>query len=417
MKPSLLPFWPSLLFWAITPVWAGSAWESVLPPSAPVLRWLDDNPQVRAANAGVDLAKAQSQRLQAGPHEWMLKAGLQRRTSEGSPDRLREQDWAIERAVRWPDKKAQDDKLGALLQSESQAAREDARHESARALLSDWFEQLKARANAQRLNAQWGLADQQLAGVRLRVQAGEVAQLDLLAAQADQARTQALASQAQNRLQVLQRQWPERYPDLAPPQLQALPVPDLPEGDADLWAQRIMAHNHELEWVQLRAETAQAQAQRQQQERRADPLLGVRSANERSGTERVLGVYVSWPLGGNLRQAQAAAAQAEAEQARQHLTLTERALRVKALDVASAAFDQFTAWQQLHQASEQTRRSADLQWRAYTLGETSLADVLQARRLAHEDAQAAENAQLDALYSHARLVLDAHLLWAEDAKR
>ena len=38
--------------------------------------------------------------------------------------------------------------------------------------------------------------------------------------------------------------------------------------------------------------------------------------------------------------------------------------------MASAAFDQYTAWQQLQSASEQTRRSADLQWRAYTLGET-----------------------------------------------
>ena len=114
------------------------------------------------------------------------------------------------------------------------------------------------------------------------------------------------------------------------------------------------------------------------------------------------------------RQAQATIAQAEAEQARQRPTLTERELRVKAQDIASAAFDTQTTWQQLQNTSAQTRRSAALQWRAYTLGESSLADVLQARRLAQEDAQAAENAQLAALNNQARLQLDAYCLWSED---
>ena len=391
-----------------------AAFEAALPPAQQVQRWLDSHPQVRAAQAGIDLATAHAQRLQAGPHEWTLKAGLQQRSAEGSTERLREHELAIERGLRWPHKKAQDNKLGELLQSESQAALEDARHETARSLLLDWFELLKARATTQRLNAQLALAEQQLAGVRQRVQAGEVAQLDLLAAQAEQARTQALASQATHRWQVLQRQWTIRYPELAAPDTASLPSPQPPDTDARTWAERIMAHNHELALAQWRAETAQAQALRQQQERWVDPLLGVRNAHERNGAERVWGVYISLPIGGSARQAQATIAQAEAEQARQRLTLTERELRIKAQEVASAAFDTQTTWQQLQHASAQTRRSSELQWRAYTLGETSLADVLQARRLAQEDAQAAENAQLDALYSQARLQLDAHRLWSED---
>ncbi|WP_090142820.1 TolC family protein [Limnohabitans sp. DM1] len=390
------------------------AWRAALPPAEQVQRWLANHPQVRAAQAGIELATAQAQRLQAGPHEWTLKAGLQQRSAEGSVASLREHDLAIERGLRWPHKKAQDHQLGELLQSESQAARQDARHETSRGLLLDWFELLKARATAQRLNAQLALAEQQLAGVRQRVKAGEVAQLDLLAAQAEQARTQALASQASHRGQVLQRQWLTRYPELAAPDTAALPSPQPPDDDAPTWVDRIMDHNHELALAQLRAQTAQAHAERQQQERRADPLLGVRNANERNGAERVWGVYISLPIGGSARQAQAAIAQAEAEQARQRLTLTEREVRSKAQQVASTAFDTQTTWQQLQHASAQTRRSADLQWRAYTLGESSLADVLQARRLAQEDAQAAENAQLDALYSQARLQLDAHRLWPED---
>ena len=51
---------------------------------------------------------------------------------------------------------------------------------------------------------------------------------------------------------------------------------------------------------------------------------------------------------------------------------------------------------------------------AYELGEVTLAEALNTRRQAHDAALLAESAQVDALAAHARLLLDAHLLWSVD---
>jgi outer membrane protein TolC len=66
---------------------------------------------------------------------------------------------------------------------------------------------------------------------------------------------------------------------------------------------------------------------------------------------------------------------------------------------------------QLQRAQRQIERSAQLQARAYTLGESPLADLLLARRNALEAQLAADSAALDEMQSHARLLLDSHSLW------
>ena len=50
----------------------------------------------------------------------------------------------------------------------------------------------------------------------------------------------------------------------------------------------------------------------------------------------------------------------------------------------------------------------------YELAEVSLAEALNTRRQAHDAALLARSAQIDALAAHARLLLDAHLLWSLD---
>jgi outer membrane protein TolC len=51
---------------------------------------------------------------------------------------------------------------------------------------------------------------------------------------------------------------------------------------------------------------------------------------------------------------------------------------------------------------------------AYELGEVSLVEALNTRRQALDAVLLAESAQIDALAAHARLLLDAHLLWSAD---
>ncbi|MCE1250546.1 MAG: TolC family protein, partial [Comamonadaceae bacterium] len=133
--------------------------------------------------------------------------------------------------------------------------------------------------------------------------------------------------------------------------------------------------------------------------------------------ERVVGLYLSLPLGSAGREADAHAAQAQADMAAQAL---EQVRQRVALDAQQRAHEAVNSLQQLaqqRQALAQLQESATLQERAYALGETPLMELLQAQRSALEARQLADSAALDALQAQARLQLDAHLLWAPPQHR
>jgi hypothetical protein len=71
-------------------------------------------------------------------------------------------------------------------------------------------------------------------------------------------------------------------------------------------------------------------------------------------------------------------------------------------------------WQTMQQIRLQSAQQATTMMSAYRLGEATLSDALNTRRLALDAALAAESAQIDALAAHARLHLDAHMIWAFD---
>lgn len=386
----------------------------LLPPAAGVVQVLTQLPQVRAADANMAAAQAHSQRLRAGPYEWSLKGALQRRR-DTTGARFVEQELGLETTVRWPGKAAADLQLGELGVGAAKLARGDAWHEAARSLLNDWFDALREARNADVLAGQARLASEQLEVVQKRVKAGEAARLEVLAAQAEQARAEAGAAQARTRADALARTLARRYPGLPAPALQAGEGPVEPgpvPATAQEWVTRILADNHELELAEALAQQARQRAERSALDQRGDPTLGVRATRESGGQEQVLGVYASLPLGGAGRQADLAVALAEADRAQQQLAQTRQSVEVEAWRAATAAFDSRATWQRLEAAREHTQRSAELQARAYRLGESSLAEVLQARRGALEAALVAETARLEALQSHARLLLDTHQLWA-----
>jgi outer membrane protein TolC len=62
-----------------------------------------------------------------------------------------------------------------------------------------------------------------------------------------------------------------------------------------------------------------------------------------------------------------------------------------------SAVQSHAAWQRLEAVHTLSQRSATLQTRAYSLGESTLNDTLQARRLALESRLAAETARLEAV--------------------
>ncbi|HNZ89731.1 MAG TPA: TolC family protein [Acidovorax sp.] len=390
----------------------------MLPPTATVMQVLSQLPQVRAASAGVPLAQARSQRLEAGPHDWVARTAANRRSERAGPS-FSEAEVALETGVRWPGKVAADRKLGEAEITLGELALADAWHEAARGLLAAWFDALRDMRHATVLKAQAQLAQQQLGTTERRVQAEEAAQLELLAAQAEAARIEALAAraqgQAQLRLQALQR----LYPGLPTPVDLATAAP--PAADADTapiaawdtahWTAQILADNHELELAQAKAQQARLQAQRTALEQRGDPTVGLRASRERGGQERVLGVYLSVPLGHAGRRADAQAALAQAEMAEQELAHQRARIEAEAWRTAAEVEQARQTRVQLQRAQAQIARSAVLQSRAYALGESPLADLLLARRNALEAQLAADGAVLDEMQSHAKLLLDAHQLW------
>jgi hypothetical protein len=81
-----------------------------------------------------------------------------------------------------------------------------------------------------------------------------------------------------------------------------------------------------------------------------------------------------------------------------------------------AATNAFDVWRQAQAAAASMGRNAAMVSKAYSAGEAGLSEVLVARRQAVEATLAARLAQADARESNARLLLDAHQLWAfEDA--
>ena len=393
----------------------------LLPPEASVQQVLIQLPQVRAAGSGMALALARSQRLEAGPYDWVAKAGLNQRSEQSGP-RYHESEIGLETGMRWPAKVAADRQLGQVEERLGVVSHADAWHEAARALLVDWFDVLRELRGAQLLEAQDALMARQLKVAQRRVETGDAAQLELLAVNAERARVQAQAGRSRAQAELRRRTLAQRYPGLADPAdalgtgadtwLAQPPLADSTGADfSATWVQRILDDNHELERAQARAEQARLQAGRVQLERHPDATWGVRATRERGGQEQVLGVYLSLPLGGAGRAADAQAALAQADMAEQELEQTRLRVQADAWRTAGEAQQAQATLERQRHALRQLDQSAALQQRAYALGESPLVDLLLAQRGALDARLVTETAALDALQAHARLLLDAHRLW------
>lgn len=391
-----------------------------LPPVPATRTVIAALPQVNAARAGVALAQARGQRLQAGAHEWVLKAGTQQR-SESSGQRYTEAEFALERGIRWGGKAQTDSALAAAGVAVGEFAYADVWHEAVRALLQAWYEWQRARSAMQVLSSSSALAQEQLAVAARRVRAGDAPRMEQLMAQAEVERAQAALALARGRAQVLLQNLRQRFPGLQvaesddPPRAEA-PNLQLPGALAD-WRKRLIDDNHEVELMEAEVRVARLQSQRVQQEGRPDPLLGVRASRERGGLESVLGVYLAIPLAGAQRQADQGAALALLEAAEQRLLQTRQKVEANADTVLLQMSHSNAVAQRLHSVQQVMSEVAQLTAKAYALGELTLTEALQARRNALEAHLGAQAARWDTQEALARVLVDAHQLWPaeEDA--
>lgn len=383
-----------------------------LPPEASVRRALEALPGLRQQSLQRELAGAESALLDAGPHEWVARAGVVRRNVRGG-ERYREQEAGLERGLRWFGKADQDRAIGRQGIAVAEARRADAWHEAGRALMQDWYAALRAAAGVRTLERQHALVEHLAAVAARRVQAGAAPALERMQADTELLRAATRLVEARQDAGQALALLAATYRDLPAPVTDALPQPQPAAADPQVRA-ALDADNHELALARSEAEWEALRARRAASERMPDPTVGLHLVRERDGEERTVGLSLSIPLPGAARSAERDAAVLRARIADEQADLVEQRVRLASRRSLAEREHSYRIWTSLREVEAQSTRQADLMVRAWEAGECTLAEALLERRQALEASLAAQAAQIDALAAAARVELDAHALWARD---
>ena len=386
--------------------------------------WLPASEQVQAivkTSHGILAAQsqqaAQVQRARAtelGPAEFNLRMSQQQRKSFDPSSRFQEQLVSLERPVRWWGKAGLDAGLAEQGRQVARIAYADALHEASRELMRQWFALHQLALARDGATAQAALSQELHRQAQLRLKQGDISQLDASLAQAELQRAQAAQAVAQAQWTAAWAQAQKRYP--------GLPEPVWPkaQGDvADLPAlqpllQTFLQNHHELNLRRAEVQRLRLQAERLDRDRWPDPVLGVYAARERAGAENIMGVSVAFALPGSARQAHAAAALAEANQ-------LEEQLQQMTLELGAAFEVRWLSLQMQRQALSGLQAAARTQMqaveqsaKAFAMGEHSMTELIQNRRLAQESLRESHKLQLELVESWALMNLDLHRIWDFD---
>ena len=365
------------------------------------------------------LAQTRSERhlaeqKRAGPHEWTPSVQYGRRTYEAdaATPRTTQSEWeaALERGIRLPGK-AQ----AAELAAQRQGALAEARQQQAWRQLSlqaitlyaDW---LREQRQEQVWQDQVKLLTQQSEAVNKRQKLGDAAQIDSIQMQASltQARlqAQAAAQRRQARWTSLQASFPGW-----PAQLTTPALPDASPTLSTEQLQALLGHTPDARAALFEADFAQAQAELDRRDTTADPTVGVKVAQARGSAEKMLALTLSWPIGGAARSLGAQSSAALAEAAAQRREDVQRQVSRDLSLLQQEAQDSLSQWQLAQQALQQLQSVARSLDKGFALGEGALSEVLQARRLANEQALVAAQAEVDAWQAQWRWALQRSALW------
>ena len=390
-----------------------TAW---LPPTEQVAQVLKSSPQIGAARAQLEAQRQQAQVTELGRGEWTLRLNQQQRRTQELSSRFGETGVSLERPVRLWGKAELDAQLAELEREVARIGLADALHEASRQLLHLWWDALRARVDWEAAQQDEQLAAELERQAQARFRQGDVAALDARLAEADLQRAQAATRLAYAEWSRRRNQLQRLYPGLPEPV-----APSLRDGPLGLPGQAMadalkdhLAHHHELHLLRAEVRHQQQWAERMARDRRPDPTVGFYVNRERSGAEQVLGLSLSMPLSGTWRDAQARSAQAQAQMKEDTLRQLERTLAADFEGRWGQLVDGQQALSSLRAAASTQALAAEKSRTAYRLGEHSMTEVIQNRRLAHEQALAADRLYLDGLRQRALLELDAHRLWDLD---
>ena len=371
---------------------------------------IEQDPGVNQARHAVQAATHSAAMLAASPYEWTAGATAQRRRIDGGGT---SDEWnlQLERTIRIGGKAGLDRDLGDTGLQLAKAQLGAARNESARQLLDLWLDWLTARQARELLAEQVKFAQVNVGAVDKRRKAGDASMLDLNVAMGDLAEVQRQANTAGAAEAKAQATLRVRFPQL-PLEARSLSEPMPAEHDEAQWRTLIMDSSDMLQAAQLALKKSELTAARSQADRMPDPTIGVFTASEGAGTERIVGLSLSIPLGGTYRTQSAKEALQQVEVSRAGMEKQIRDLDVQIATLVSDATSSFAGWQSAEQSAAAARDTARLTQRAFSLGEADLQSLILVRRQSVDATNAAVAARADALRARYRLLIQARLLYA-----
>lgn len=381
-------------------------------PTQMVRPLLEQDPSVAAARAGLEVARQEADLLDGSPYEWNAKLSSQRRTLQEGPAY---QEWnaGIERPLRLPGKAGADRNIGKATMEEARARYGEALHEAARDLLSLWLDWLAAERGRELAGANLQAAQENLSAVEKRLRGGDASKLDVGLAQADLAEQQRMENDAKTQAAVAWGRLHARFPGLGQ-EWKAWPSPVPLKQNAAFWRERILAESDELKTAQAQLQKAQAEAERTRADKLPDPTVGIYTASEVGGRERITGLSVSMPIPGGQRSQRAARSLHAVEVMRQQVESKKRELEAEIANAIASTEGAYASLQLADAGALAMQDNARLMQRAYTLGESDLQALLLARRQATAAAQSALAARVGAAKNYYWLLIDAHLVWDLD---
>lgn len=402
-------YWPAVLL-GLLPI-AAAAQHGYLPPDELIAKALMAQPEVRAAAARVDAARADARALQVGSYEYEGTFIPQRRDTDASGG-YREWEAQIGRRVRLPGKARLDREIGHHTTTAADLRLDDAEHQSARRLLSLWMDWLRTAQVAIVAEQQSSSIAKERDTVARRVQLGDAAQreLDLIQAERAQADAQALAARAA--ADAAEHLLSTTFPMLPlPERIPTLPDPEPLAGGVDPWRELIIERSHEID---IAAEDAQRQslvADRARADRQADPSVGIRVMSDRGGAEQAIGLVFSIPFGYAHRNARASSEAANAQAMQAEADGVRRMIDQEASMTTRTAASLYRQWQARHEAMVAQDAATTRSRRAWELGESGLSEYLMAERNAYQARLAETLARVDAHETGLRVRVDSHELW------
>ena len=381
-----------------------------LPPTELARESIDQDPAVVEARRALTAAGHGAAALRAGSHEWTTKLAAQRRRYD-SGGNSKEWTASLERTIRIGGKAGIDAQLGDSELLIGQARIGEARHEAARALADLWIDTLATSRQRELWTEQLSFAEASHQAVEKRRKAGDASMLDLNTARADLTEVQRQLSTATSAEAKAKAKLAVRFPTL---KYEPKPLTEPTALDMSLpqWRDRILAESDPIKIAEGLLKKAELGAARAKADRIPDPTVGVYTASEAFRNERIVGLSVSIPLSGSYRSERMQQALQEAEAARAKVERQKRDEEAEIVEAYADATGGLERWRLASQGLLTTRDSARLTQRAYSLGEADLQTLLLARRQALEATTAAEQARVEALRWHYRLLVDAHLIWA-----